>query len=148
MKKSIHLIDLIKTVHEYFVLFYVKTGFDTAENEPLKVWMRCYSFIRLLNRHRKCAGGAATSQHVVGPLICHATFCALRPRVHVHRLTFSYQEVLNRFWASRSYAKRSRRIQTAFVRKMRCEIPPSSFAALEEPPQLKHSGCNSCESKR
>ena len=56
MQKSVNLVDLVKSSHAsiYYLVLTCKIGFDTAENEPLKVWGRfgdsIHFFIRLLGQ--------------------------------------------------------------------------------------------------
>ena len=38
VQKSVNLVDLVKSFHTSILLLTCKIGFDTAENEPLKVW--------------------------------------------------------------------------------------------------------------
>ena len=41
--KSVYLVDLVKS---FRMRIYLPNGVDTAENEPLEVWMRFYPFIQ------------------------------------------------------------------------------------------------------
>ena len=44
VQKSVSLVDLVKSVHTNIYYFFAEIGFDTAENEPLKIrrWFNSY----------------------------------------------------------------------------------------------------------
>ena len=38
VQKSVNLVDLVKSFNTSFLIVLTNFGFDTAENEPLRVW--------------------------------------------------------------------------------------------------------------
>ena len=92
MQKSVNLFDLVKSFHTSISYLLVNIGFDTAENEPLKVWRcfnSCLQFTPHLReeRHQELLPRGDLRRHVLAALGLGVELLELRvaavPRLNV-----------------------------------------------------------------